>query len=508
MTEYELEREQRILQNKERMKALNLQELAAGMAPAPKAPATKRSNAIKRKRLTQQLPRRRSLRVQGEASDGNEIYSESRGKITVVSATTESSPKNRAGEERERPTESAEPVARHPKESIPFISPDSGDGNDAAFIRLLASAETSPKTTKKKGVKRSGAVLGPGTCQYNNMSLMEEDVAKVTNTSITHMAFMPREDVLVLAAADKRGCVGLWSVDYHRNVASNQEENAIVSDQKNEDEDEDEFNGVICFNTHYEYISGLKWAVGGGSLFELHTCSYDGSVRRLDTESSAFVLAWGDEEMEYSAMDLSSDGSVAYIGDKDGGLDVIDLRTGTRTVPKGIDIHKKKVNTVHVDPCGAPILATSSTDSTLALWDLRKFGRGAKPSATASHRQTCQAAYLAPDGSQRVVSTSFDDTVRVWDGKKGLDPIVSIKHDNQTGRWVLPFRAVWGMASNAVIIGNMRRYVDVMDAKDGKMLIQLHGEYMTAIAARNCCHPSLPLLASGTASGRLHVYRS
>lgn len=55
--------------------------------------------------------------------------------------------------------------------------------------------------------------------------------------------------------------------------------------------------------------------------------------------------------------------------------------------------------------------------------------------------------------------------------------------------------------------GNMKRYVDVLGASGGELQAQLSGESMTAIAARNCCHPSLPALAAATASGRVHVYR-
>ena len=45
-------------------------------------------------------------------------------------------------------------------------------------------------------------------------------------------------------------------------------------------------------------------------------------------------------------------------------------------------------------------------------------------------------------GSKRVVSLSRDDTVQIWqyDGKTKLDSKVSMRHYNNTGRWVLPFR--------------------------------------------------------------------
>lgn len=54
---------------------------------------------------------------------------------------------------------------------------------------------------------------------------------------------------------------------------------------------------------------------------------------------------------------------------------------------------------------------------------------------------------------QRLLTTSFDDTLRVWGdthaGSGGvehagqaMEQLVSIHHNNDTGRWITPFR--WG----------------------------------------------------------------
>jgi len=48
--------------------------------------------------------------------------------------------------------------------------------------------------------------------------------------------------------------------------------------------------------------------------------------------------------------------------------------------------------------------------------------------------------------------------------------------------------------------------VDVFDDK-GELLTQLSHELMTAIPPRVTVHPCLPVLAAGTGSGRMHVYR-
>lgn len=87
----------------------------------------------------------------------------------------------------------------------------------------------------------------------------------------------------------------------------------------------------------------------------LVTASYDGSVRVLDAGASpmAFRLALSDEEAEFSALDVSSDGATAYLGDKDGGLVVADLRaSGGASITAAL--HDRKINTLHVRPSKGP----------------------------------------------------------------------------------------------------------------------------------------------------------
>jgi hypothetical protein len=48
----------------------------------------------------------------------------------------------------------------------------------------------------------------------------------------------------------------------------------------------------------------------------------------------------------------------------------------------------------------------------------------------------------------------------------------------------------------------------VYDAKHGGLVAKYaHPELMTAIPSRNCVHPTLPVLAAGTGSGRIHIYQ-
>ena len=46
-----------------------------------------------------------------------------------------------------------------------------------------------------------------------------------------------------------------------------------------------------------------------------------------------------------------------------------------------------------------------------------------------------------------------------------------MSHNNQTGRWVLPLRAVWGPGSDCVMVGGMKRSVDVYETAKGKRML-------------------------------------
>ena len=478
MTHFERERLERIRQNKERMKLLNLENMIPVVTEqkAQKRPVHRKGLEAKRAKTQEVLPRRRSSRLQGAPADGAEIVAESKGSVVVG---TSSGAEKRQLDGGVSVVNASQPAERHSKDDLPFESDNAEKEYDES---ILSALDRCGRVRARQGSTKSN---------LSALTLREEDVAKVTKSACTHLAFMPCPGELILAAADKRGNVGIWKVD----------------------EEGEGFDGVVQCTPHSQYVSGLAWS--SSSTASLFTSSYDGSVRKLDAEKKVFIYEWGDEEMEYSSMALSpagGDSCVLCLGDNQGCLDRIDTRQKKKRIDTApVLIHNRKVNTVHIDPRASHLMVTSSTDSTVAVWDLRKFGppKKTKPVCEGSHRQTCQSAYFSPDGSQRIVTTSFDNTIRIWDAKKGMvdKDTISIRHDNQTGRWVLPLRAVWAPDSQSILVGSMKRYVDIFNAHDGSLQHQLQSEYMTAIAARNCVHPSMSVVASGTASGRIHIYR-
>lgn len=306
--------------------------------------------------------------------------------------------------------------------------------------------------------------------------LSEDRVKKITRDGITHLSFMPTRSALVLAAGDKQGNVAIWKCT-----------------------EGDEVDGhLVSFSRlHAEYISGLHWQ--GSSLV---TTSYDVTqpIRKLDLEAGSFdVLSVA--EIEISCSTISSD--LLYLGTNEGGLLSYDMRSSSAASPLAT-IHQKRLNSVEVH---GNYLLTSSSDTTALLFDIRKTFQD-KPLQTLNLVKSSHAARFSPSGNQ-VLTISFDDTLRTWSfqgGRVSLEAGLVISHNNNTGRWVLPFKPLW-INDAQLACGNMTRGVDVFSAKTGQIEATLTSDLMTAIPPRLAHHPSLPFLAAATSSGRAHVWK-
>jgi hypothetical protein len=220
-----------------------------------------------------------------------------------------------------------------------------------------------------------------------------------------------------------------------------------------------------------------------------------------------------------------------------------------------LSLHDKKVNALSLELSDGVRLASCSTDTTVCVWDTRALGKGAKASRLLGHSKSCQMATWAPDGSGRLLTTCYDDALRVWSNlelktssadKAKPSATLTVSHNCNTGRWIVPFRAVWVRArarsvlpsarrvvtrrvpsacsaarrrhrrrppstpqtpgSDGIIVGSMKRQMHVISTATGKLAKAYDSELMTAIPARNAAHPSLPVIAGGTASGRVHIY--
>ena len=93
------------------------------------------------------------------------------------------------------------------------------------------------------------------------------------------------------------------------------------------------------------------------------------------------------------------------------------------------------------------------------------MGARASPVVTIALPKATQAAEWAPDGSGRLAVTCFDDRLRILPlgdritGGRITAPEAEplINHHTSTGRWLLPFRAIWtaGVCSSSGLLKSL-----------------------------------------------------
>ena len=419
-SDYEKVREEQMRRNRERMLELSLPQASAQVAEK-KMPVRKASQRGVKRQKKEPVIARRSLRVRGMNPSGDMvkgIASESAGGVKFESTNLGY---GSFSVEPPKPSRKTGPVK--------FQSIFEDDEDELKMLEILRS---------KSSIKCSSSPTGLD--QLSDLDLKEESIMKVTKSGSVHLGIMPRADMIMIAAGDKAGQVGFWSVsqDFSQQCK-------------------------LQVEPHSQYISGLKWCPSTGK--DLFTCSYDGACRKLDLDAESFLEIYSSEEHEFSACDVDSAGNTVYLGDNDGQLLVFDIRSG-KVVFGPKTLSTRKINTVHIEPSAENMIVTSSTSAEVSIWDVRKAGKKNLYSRMLNyiHPKSCQGAYFAPDGSQRILTTCYDNHLRVWDAKKAGNvkvPEVRISHNTQTGRWVLPFRAIWSPASDGVICGSMKRGVRI-----------------------------------------------
>lgn len=151
------------------------------------------------------------------------------------------------------------------------------------------------------------------------------------------------------------------------------------------------------------------------------------------------------------------------------------------------------------------------------LWDIRKFGsnskKALKPVASHSVGRSVNSAFFSPDGTS-LLTTTMTDKLEIFENAhlktKTIKPTKSIRHNNQTGRWLTTFNAVWHPKLDIFVSGSMNkpRCIESFDAK-GNLLREITGEALGSVMSRCCYHSSTSKLAivGGNSSGRVVVIR-
>jgi WD repeat-containing protein 76 len=296
-----------------------------------------------------------------------------------------------------------------------------------------------------------------------------------------------------------------------------------ASQEREEDEQEPVVNH---FKVHARTITSVLFAPN--DMKSVYTSSYDSSIRKMDLEDFKTVQVWSpkeeDEEQAISAMDMpASDPNLLFFSTLGGGLGRYDMRD-----PKSEEIwslSESKIGGFSLHPRLPHLVATASLDRTLKIWDLRKItGKGdvRHPVLMGEHDSRLSVSHASWSPAGDLATSSYDDTLKVYHfpdagawkpgqivSQKEMEPKYSIKHNNQTGRWVTILKPQWQKnprdGVHKFAVGNMNRFVDVF-AANGQQLAQLGGEGITAVPAVAHFHPSMEWIAGGNGSGKLCLW--
>jgi len=384
--------------------------------------------------------------------------------------------KDADGQTIERPVVE-EPVEEHVAPTGPIEIREGGGSDLSTFADRLQKLASSPEASVATNTKINyrELTLGDDTrCPFARRAPR----VKVVKERIFSMAFHPFAPLLI--AGDKWGQVGFLDLGHEKEAAR-----------------------TFSFAPHARPVAGLQHAADGQRFF---SCSYDGTVRRFDYTSGTFELMFQDKEDMLCHLCLSCDQTRVLVAGNGGDVYVLDPRINSANgkASQVLDVHDRKVASVDGHPRDGNVFVSASNDQTVKIWDARKVSKS-KPLHLLQHSLAVTGACFSPSSPFSVVTTSNDNLLRFWTPEDKAASVVQVKHNNNTGRYITNFRAVWHPKGDVVLIGNMNKKVDVLDGQ-GRELASISHEQCSAIPAVNVAHPSLALIASGNGSGYVNVW--
>ncbi|XP_039578970.1 WD repeat-containing protein 76, partial [Passer montanus] len=321
-----------------------------------------------------------------------------------------------------------------------------------------------------------------------SMVLREENIRKVVKSRVCSMAIHPSESTILVAAGDKFGHVGLW------NVGCGTEE------------------GAHMFIPHSFHVNCMHFSPCNPA----HLLSLSNNTLRCGDVTKAVFDEVCRSEEDLSCFDfLEENACTAIVSQWAGPVALVDRRTPGVSSELSVDIGFRRIRTVHVHPVKKQyFLAAGSVD--VCVFDVRylRNTKENKPLSTLTgHTKSVASAYFSPVTGSRVVTVCADDKLRVYD-TTSLSPTVtllsSISHNNNTGRWLSRFRAIWDpKQEHCFLVGSMAQPRQIEVFQDtGKLLHSFYNvDCLNSVCSINVVHPSQNILVGGNSSGRLHVFK-
>lgn len=360
---------------------------------------------------------------------------------------------------------------------------------------------------------------------------------KITHNRITSINFHSAINDRIVVAGDTTGDVGIWAVD-----ASDEDQPTIS-----------------ILKPHGKSISRVLTPSATPS--KIISASYDGSVRQLDLnklDSTEVVYIndpyeTGDYPIGVSDINLCHDDpNMLYLTTLEGNFYKHDMRTKFNMKAKDLlRLHDKKIGSFSINPNNSQQIATASLDRSLRIWDLRNvsncewsdYSEQYSPHLYGGFTSRLSISGVDWNQENRLVCNGYDDNIYVFDlsgndqlplvnewkqdytpnfkkSKKKDDdeevelpldtikPFTKIRHNCQTGRWVSILKSKWQAQPQdgiqKFVIANMNRGLDIFD-QYGKIMGHL-SESCGAVPAVCGFHPTKNWVVGGSASGKVYLF--
>ncbi|KAL9837912.1 WD repeat-containing protein 76 [Geothlypis trichas] len=384
------------------------------------------------------------------------------------------------------PQPEAEQWPQVPVGPLPMVP--EGQAESSKWTEALLSTWMRISEVKAEDAERSTPDIKRYQESLSSMVLREENIRKVVKSRVCSMAIHPSESTILVAAGDKLGHVGLW------NVSCGTEE------------------GAHTFIPHNFHVNCMHFSPCNPA--HLLSLSND-TLRCADVTRAVFDEICRSEE-DLSCFDfLEENACTALVSRWDGPVAVVDRRTPGLSSELSVGIGFRRTRTVHVHPLNRQyFLAAGSTD--VCVFDIRylRNTKENKPlSSLTGHTKSVASAYFSPVTGSRVVTVCADDRLRVYDTTSLSSTVTllsSIRHNNNTGRWLTRFRAIWDpKQEHCFLVGSMAQPRQIEVFQDtGRLLHSFcNVDCLGSVCSINVVHPSQSILVGGNSSGRLHVFK-
>ncbi|XP_030915530.1 WD repeat-containing protein 76, partial [Geospiza fortis] len=461
LSAYERKRLKNIRENAKFFAALKLHESAARLNQLTTTRQSRVTKRAKPKKVEDEPARRRSMRLLREPP------------LDVPLLETFARPE-------------AEEYPQVPVGPLPMVPEDQAESSK--WTEALLNTWMRISEVKVEDAERGTPDIKRYQESLSSMVLREENIRKVVKSRVCSMAIHPSESTILVAAGDKLGHVGLW------NVSCGTEEGAHTFIPHN-------------FNVNCMHFSPCNPA---------HLLSLSNDTLRFGDVTRAVFDEICRSEEDLSCFDfLEENACTAIVSRWDGPVAVVDRRTPGVSSELCVDIGFRRTRTVHVHPVNKQyFLAAGSTD--VCVFDVRylRNTKENKPlSSLTGHTKSVASAYFSPVTGSRVVTVCADDWLRVYDTTSLSSTVTllsSIRHNNNTGRWLTRFRAIWDpKQEHCFLVGSMAqpRRIEVFQ-DTGKLLHSFYNvDCLSSVCSINVVHPSQSILVGGNSSGRLHVFK-